>query len=465
MLVSMNPETTSDKTGATTALDTRRPVPRGVPVLGLLPRLLSDPAALAVDIMRATDDVVPLRIGPATVYFVHHPDHLRHLLLDNHQNYTKGPMFARADIMLGTGLVLRNGDAWLRHRRMLQPPLSPNRLAPLVPTVAAVADECLARWRGATGPIEMWRAMSTFTMSALLKTMFSKDIDEPLIRRIDHSFDVLGRHVAVRAPTFFLPDWFPLPGARRARAAAAQLHEIIEGIIAERRQSDVERSDLLAMMLAARDEHGAPMTDAELRDEIKTAVFGGYDSTATALAWTWHLLATHPAAAARARDEVLAVMPEGTPDSEQVGRLEYLGRVFQEALRLYPPFSFHPRMALAEDRIGSRRIPAGSSLFYSNYAAGRNPAFWERPDEFHPDHFLPEHVATRHRFAYQPFGAGPRVCIGAWLATMEAKVMLALALREFEIVRATSRPIMKARFGTTRALGGVWLELRPRPRA
>jgi cytochrome P450 len=112
--------------------------------------------------------------------------------------------------------------------------------------------------------------------------------------------------------------------------------------------------------------------------------------------------------------------------------------------------------------IGSQAIPAGASILYSNYAAGRNPAFWEQPDSFHPDHFLPEQVSRRHRFAYQPFGAGPRVCIGAALATLEAKTVLALALRDFEIVRAASTPTMKARFGTTRAKGGIWIELRPR---
>jgi cytochrome P450 len=266
----------------------------------------------------------------------------------------------------------------------------------------------------------------------------------------------------VRGPTFFLPDRFPLPGRTRALRGRETLHEIIDHIVQERRKTGSTGDDLLGLLLSARDEGGEGMTDEQLRDEIKTAVFAGYDSTATGIAFAMYLLATHPESAHRAREEVMRVVPEGVPSAEQVGALEYLGRVFQDALRLYPPFSFHPRMAIDDDTIGGQRIPAGANLLYSNYAPGRNPAFWSHPDSFYPDHFLPDEVAKRHRFAYQPFAGGPRICIGMGMAMMEAKIVLALVLREFDIVRAVNHPIMQARFGTTRAKGGIWIELRPR---
>jgi len=159
------------------------------------------------------------------------------------------------------------------------------------------------------------------------------------------------------------------------------------------------------------------------------------------------------------RDEILAVMPDGSPTSAQVAQLDLTGRVFQEALRLYPPFSFHPRTAIEDDVIGTRRIPAGATLLYSNYATNRHPQFWENPDAFDPDRFLPENVSKRHKFAYQPFAAGPRICIGAALSMLEAKIILATALREHRIVSPKSVPVMQARFGTTRAKGGIWIEL------
>jgi cytochrome P450 len=442
----------------------RPEAPRGLPLLGMLPRLLRDPARLAVQLMHEGDRVVPLRLGPVQAFFVHHPDHLRHIMLDNQRNYTKGPLFARADLLVGQGLVVNEGEAWLRQRRLLQPPFAPQRMAAIIPRIVEAAQERVAAWRRASGPIEMGHEMSVFTMTSLLKSMFGIPVDDALLARVDRLFDVLGQHVALRGPTFFLPESFPLPGRSKALAAVAELHELIDEMIAARRGSDRGATDLLGLMLEARDETGAGMTEIQLRDEIKTMIFAGYDSTAAGLAWTWSMLATHPESARRARGEVLRVLPEGDPSMAQLGELQYVGRVFQDTLRLYPPFSFHPRTAIADDVIAGQRIPAGSTLIYSNYAPGRNPAYWDYPDAFYPDHFLPEQVARRHRFAYVPFGAGPRMCIGMSLATLEAKVLLALALRELEIARPLNVPIMQARFGTTRARGGIWLELRARRR-
>lgn len=435
-----------------------------MPLLGVLPRLIADPTGLAVELMRASEAVVPLRLGGATVYFVHHPDHLRHILLDNERNYVKGPLFARADMIVGNGLVVSQGEAWRRQRRLMQPPLSPQHLARLVPAIVAAAEERLNAWRRLRGPIEMGHEMAVFTLTSLLRTMFGTEADSALIERVDRAFTLLGKHVALRGPTFFLPERFPLPGRRAALHSVADLHALIDDLVAQRRAREDLGDDLLGLMLAARDEHGKGMSESQLRDEVKTAIFAGYDSTAAGIAWTWYTLAMHPESACRARDEVMRVMPEGTPDAQQIGALDYVGRAFQDTLRLYPPFSFHPRMALQSDAIGGQPIPAGATLLYSNYAAGHNPSFWEYPDSFYPDHFLPQRVAERHRFAFVPFAGGPRVCIGLHMAMLEARVMLALALRDFAIVRCVNTPIMQARFGTTRAKGGIWLELRARDR-
>lgn len=431
-----------------------------LPLLGALPRLLTDPTGLAVELMRQTDDIVPLRLGPLTVYFVHHPDHLRHIMLDNYRNYTKGPMFARADLIVGNGLVVSEGEPWRRQRRLMQPPFAPQRLAAIVPNIVQAAQYRLEAWHGRRGPLEMGEEMSIFTLTALLRTMFGLDADAQLTERFERAFTLLGKHVALRGPTFFLPERFPLPGRTAALETVEDLHRTIDAIVAQRRQRESLGDDLLGLMLAARDESGEGMTQTQLRDEIKTAIFAGYDSTAAGISWTWYMLATHPESLRRVREEVLRVMPEGAPSAQQVNALDYTGRVFMDSLRLHPPFSFHPRTARAEDVIGGVRIPAGATLLYSNYAPGRNPAFWKYPDAFYPDHFVAEQVAERHRFAFMPFAGGSRVCIGMSMALMEARVMLALALREFDVVRAVNTPVMQARFGTTRAKGGIWIELR-----
>lgn len=432
------------------------------PLLGYLPRLVADPAGLAAEAMHNTDQVVPLRLGPVTVPLLHHPDHLQHILLTNQKNYVKGPMFARVGMMLGDGLVLAEGEAWRRQRKLMTFPFAPKRLQSTIPTIAEVVDRHLLSWRSAGGgAYELKREASAITMRVLLQTFFTTSMDDTRLDRFVRSFQTLSAHLNVRGPTFFLPDRFPLPGRRGALAARVELHQIIDQLIAERRRSGVDGADLLGLFLSARDEEGAPMSDELLRDEIKTAIFGGFETTATGIAFTLHTLASQPDIAELARAEVLRVMPEGLPNAEQLSQLDYLGRVFKDVLRLYPPFSFHPRMALEDDVICGHPIRAGTTLFYSNYAAGRNPRYWAHPETLDPDHFLPEAVAQRHRFAYVPFAAGPRICLGMALAMIEAQVVLGLVLRDFEL-RALAPLVMKAKFGPTQARGGVQVELRPR---
>lgn len=431
-------------------------------MLGALPSLVTDPAALAVRAMELTDEVVMLKLGPATVPLLHHPDHLRHVLRTNHRNYTKGPMFARAGLLLGKGLVLAEGDDWKRQRRRMTVPFAPKRLESTIPTVTAVIAEHLAGWRTAGGgALELKQEMSAVTMHVLLRTFFTTSMSERLLQRFVAAFQTLSGHLNVRGPTFFLPEWFPLPGRTKALAARRELHEIIDGIIADRRRSGEDGTDLLGLLLASRDEDGRAMDDELLRDEVKTAVFGGFETTATGIAFTLHTLATHPHVAERVREEVLRVMPTGLPGPAQVAALDYVGRVFQDVLRLYPPFSFHPRMAIEDDVICGCPVRAGSTLLYSNYAAGRNPRYWAHPGELDPDHFLPEAVAARHRFAYVPFAAGPRICLGMALALMEGKIVTALALRDFEL-HALAPLVMKAKFGPSQAKDGVRVRVIPR---
>lgn len=440
-----------------------RRLPGGWPLLGHLPALVRDPAALAMRAMQLGDEVVDLQLGPVRVPLLHHPDHLQHLLLSHHRNYTKGPMFARVGLLLGDGLVLAEGEAWRRQRRRMTPPFAPKRLESTVPTVTEVVANHLDGWRrSGGGAFELKREIDAITMRVLLRTFFGTSMDDALLQRFVAAFRTLAGHMNVRGPTFFLPEWFPLPGRRAALRARAELHHIIDEIIGERRRAQTSGTDLLGLLLDARDEDEQTMSAELLRDEVKTAIFGGFETTATGIAFTLHTLCTHPEVAERAREEVLAVMPQGLPSAAQVAALDYVGRTFQDVLRLYPPFSFHPRMALADDEICGHRVRAGSTLFYSNYAAGRNPRFWANPDVLDPDHFLPDAVASRHRFAYVPFAAGPRICLGMALALMEGKIVTALILRDFEL-RALQPLVMQAKFGPTVAKGGVQVEVRPRP--
>ena len=431
---------------------------RGLPLVGVLPQLLRDPSRLATQAMLATDHVVPLRLGPVTAFLAHHPEHLRHVLVDNYRNYEKGPLFAPASLVFGEGLVLREGEAWARQRKVMAQPFGAQRIRGLVPGISHVVSERLARWGEDDAAREMGYEMSRITMSVLLRALFGIPIGEPEVENVITALETMVGYLSVRGPLFFLSDGVPLPGRRRALEAREELRAIVDDAIAKRRDS--KGDDLIGYLQAARYEGGEAMPHELLRDEVIAMIFGGYDTTATGLAFTLHLLASHPELMRRGRAEALRVAPREALGPNQVDALDFIRRTFLDAIRLHPPFSFHPRVALRDDRIGAQRIPAGATVLCSNAAAGRNPAFWDHPDSFHPDHFLPEQVARRHPNAFAPFGAGPRACIGRQLAALEATVVLALVLRDFELARPVHPLVVRSRFGPSRAQHGVWIRVR-----
>ena len=309
-------------------------------------------------------------------------------------------------------------------------------------------------------PVEMVREMMNITLETIARTMFSRGVSDGDVRRMAEAFGVVLRHVSLRFATFWLSERVPLPGARRSRAAVRVLEEIVARVVAERRASGERPDDLLSMLLDARDaETGEPMSDCQLRDEVLTTLFGGYEATADSLAWTWHLLARHPEAEERLRGEVDAVMAGDAPTAEELGRMDYTRRLVMESMRLYPPFWWNLRAARREDVVGGTRIPAGATLLLVTYATHRHPEFWEDPDRFDPDRFLPEAVARRHRHAYVPFGTGQRACIGRHLAMLEVPLALAMLTRRFRAASIPGRDVVYRAETSLRARGGLWMRV------
>jgi cytochrome P450 len=311
-------------------------------------------------------------------------------------------------------------------------------------------------------PVEMVHEMMTITLEVIARTMFSTSMTDEDVRRMAEAFGPILRHIGLRFGTFWLPERIPLPGTARTNAAVARLEEIVRRVVAERRTSGERPDDLLSMLLDARDaESGEPMSDRQLRDEVLTTMFGGYEATADSLAWTWHLLARHPQADARMRGEVDAVMAGDAPTVEELGRMDYTRRLIMESMRLYPPFWWNLRAAHADDEVGGTRIPAGATVLLVTYATHRHPEFWNDPERFDPDRFLPEAVAKRHRHAYVPFGTGQRACVGRHLAMLETPLVLAMLARRFRPVPVPGRPVVYRAEASLRARNGVWMTLEP----
>ncbi|HEV2852060.1 MAG TPA: cytochrome P450 [Thermoanaerobaculia bacterium] len=437
------------------------PRPRGYPLVGVLPRLMSDPVRFCTRMMLQYNDLVRLDLGVGSIYLVTLPEHMHQVLVENNDNYWKGDVFERTRFLFGNGLVVNEGESWRRQRRLMQPAFAHRRVASLVPIMTDVVEQRLAGWEAAseTGePLEIGREMMSLTLGIIVKTMFSLSIDDRELRVMSRCFNTALEQITLRMATYFLPEWVPLPGQRARRQAVATLDEMVYRIIRERRESGREFDDLLSMLLSARDtETGEGMTDREIRDEVMVTLFGGYEATADALTWTWFLLGEHPHVDDRVREEVASVLGGRAPSFEDLAGLTYTAQVAQEAMRLYPPFWFYNRTAIGDDEIGGYRIPAGAQILLCPYATHRHPEFWEVPEAFRPERFEPAQVASRPRHAYVPFGTGPRMCIGRHLAMLEMQLILALVAQRYR-PRLAPGWVVVPKVGTSlRAKGGMWM--------
>lgn len=407
--------------------------------------MVRDPAGFCTEAMLEFDGLIRLNLGFTSIYLVTLPDHVHHVLVDNQENYWKGTLFKRAEFLFGRGLVLNEGESWRHQRRLMQPAFAHRRIASLIPLMAEVVEQRLAGWEAASAagsPLEVGREMMSLTLRIIAKTMFGLSINDDELDVLARSFNTALHHMTQRMFTFFLPEWVPLPGARACREAVTTLETIVYRIIRERRQSGQELDDLLTMLLSARDETGEGMTDLEIRDEVITTLFGGYEATADALTWSWYLLDQHPEVDARLRQEVAAVTGGRTPSFEDLSRLTYAAQVAEEAMRLYPPFWFYTRTAWQDDEIGGHLVPAGSLVLLCPYATHRHPAYWEEPEVFQPERFEAYRGQDRLRAGYFPFGTGQRVCIGRHLAMLEMQLILAMVAQRYRPRLAPGRPVV-----------------------
>ncbi len=436
------------------------PGPRGYPLIGVLPHLIRDPAGYCTAAMLEFNDLVRLDLGITSIYLVTLPEHIHHVLVENHENYWKGQLFQRARYFFGKGLVLNEGEGWRHQRTLMQPAFAHRRVAALVPLMADVVTQRLDSWQAAAlagRPISMGKEMMTLTLRIIAKTMFSLSIDDAEVTGMARAFNVALGHMTLRMFTFFLPEWVPLKGQQACREAVATLEATTYRILRARRQSGEEPDDLLAMLLSARDERGEGMSDVELRDEVMTTLFGGYEATADALTWAWYLLDQNPEADAKMRAEVAAVTGGRTPTFEDLTRLTYTAQVAEEAMRLFPPFWFYTRTAHRDDEIGGHRLPAGALTLLCPYATHRNPAFWNEPEAFRPERFAPENAADRPRHAYFPFGTGQRMCIGRHLAMLELQLILAMVAQRYRPRLSPGRAVVPRAGTSLRSQDGIWM--------
>ena len=412
------------------------PGPRGYPVLGVLPHLRSDPIRTFLDAANRYGEFVHLKAGPYHGFLASDPADIKHVLQDNARNYHKSPLYDRLRDSLGNGLLTSEDSFWLHQRRLAQPAFHRQRLQAMADVMVGCTSQMLERWDRSTSPrdpIDVGAEMMALTQSIIVRTMFSTDLGAAAVV-LNRTWPIINRRIGETFWSTKLETSLPLPANRRFWRALRELDTVVYQIIAERRQTRRDESDLLSMFLAARDdETGAGMTDRQLRDEVVTMLLAGHETTSLLLSWTYYLLSQHPGARRSIEDEVDREIGNGRPTFAHIDRLTFTRRVLEESLRLYPPAWGFSRRALGDDELGGYRIPKGSLVFLIPFVVHRRPKLWPDPDRFDPGRFAPEHESTRPRFAYIPFGGGPRGCIGNQFAMLEAQLIVATIAQRYRI--------------------------------
>ena len=398
---------------------------KGNLILGVMPEFNRDILGFVTQ-GRDYGDIVRARFLYVTAYFLYHPTDIEYVMTTNAKNFVKSMslhsnFFQR---LVGNGLLTSEGEFWRRQRRLAQPAFHRQRISSYGDVMVEYAGQMISSWQpGEERFID--RDMMRLTMEIVVKTLFNSNVAADA-DKIGSIISEIVRPFASQATLkWILDNRLPTPAHRRFHKLAAEIDEIIYRIIAERRSSGKDEGDLLSMLLAAQDEDGSQMTDKQLRDEVITLFLAGQETTALTLAWTWYLLARNPSVEQKFHAEIDQVIQGRSPTVADVPRLKYTEMIVKESMRLYPPGYGVGREAIEECEIGGYRVPAGTQVFMFQWATQRDPRFFEEPDEFYPARWTEEFTSQLPKYAYFPFGGGPRICIGNSFAMMEIILVLA----------------------------------------
>lgn len=407
--------------------------PHGLEMLRTVVGYYQNPLQTLAGVAAKYGPVVEFRLAGYAVYQIDHPDHIKHVLQDNNRNYKISGSFDETKPVVGRGLATNNGDEWLWARRLMQPLFNRGKVADYAPALVASTQSMLDRLAGRTAaPLAIYPELLNLNHHILGRLVFGIDLSDahlPILKALNLVREYTNRRISALVT---LPTKWPTPRNRDFWAAVQLLDTFVYARIRETRATGGDGQSVLALLLQVRDEKtGEGMTDQQVRDELMTLFFAAYEDPANALTWALWLLARHPEVEGQLRQEVETTLAGRLPTYDDA--LTYTNAIVEETLRLYPPTWSLLRDAIGEDHLGSHAIVPGSSVLVNIYLAHRHPDFWDDPEQFKPERFLPEQSAGRPRFAYLPFGGGPRQCIAAALAMMEMKLILAMLVQRFRV--------------------------------
>jgi cytochrome P450 len=443
------------------------PSTKGFPVIGSIPTLLRRQTDFLFDSWRKLGDVYELDLGLVTIVMLNHPDYAQYVLRDNARNYTKGgEIWDSARKIIGNGLLTSEGDYWRRQRRIIQPHFHRQHLAGLTALMVEAIEASLADWEAhiqSGEPINLVKAFSHMTMRVIMRSMFGRSLNEADVDRVVDAMEYILQYTIKLTITGKLPQWMPIPGRKRFNEMLAVIDEFMYGVIEQRRHEAGSGDDLLSMFLnLVDDETDEPLTDKEIRDEMATIFLAGYETTAIAMSWAVYMLTQQKGIATKLTTQVDSVLGNRLPQFEDLMQLTYPRMVMEETIRLYPPAFWLPRTAIEDDVIGGYPIKAGQMVASVNLTIHRHPDFWLTPDTFDPENFAPNTAKHRHSFAWMPFGAGQRLCIGKDFALMEGTLILTEVMRRYEITLKPNHQPKAVLSSTLATKNGVWVQLAKR---
>jgi len=392
-----------------------------------------------------------------------HPDDIESVLVKNAANFVKSRNYQVLKLVLGNGLLISEGAFWQRQRKLAQPSFRHESIAGYASVMVDSARQMLDGWHDGDSR-DMHEDMMALTLAVVAKCLFGADVSREA-DKVGHALrDVSAQLLAMPNVGFFLPRFVPIPSRVRLRRAVRELDRIIYSIIGERRAMNGHSADLLQVLLDAQ-EQGDQMTDAQLRDEMMTLFVAGHETTSLTLSWAWYLLAGHPEAEAKLLDELSTVLDGREAGVSDLRALPYTEMVIKETMRLYPPTWVIGREALNDFEVHGYRLPAGTNVLLVPWITHRDVRFYPQAERFDPDRWSSDATHNRRlpRFAYFPLGGGPRVCIGAGFAMMEAVLLLATIARRFRLTLTPDRSIDIQPLVTLRPKHGIKMVLHERP--
>ena len=420
----------------------RPPGPKGTPIMGVMREFNRDSLGFIERAQRDYGDIVWMRFLYVPALFLYHPNEIEYVLSNNPRNFRKA-MSLRSNFfqrLVGNGLLTSEGEEWKRQRRLSAPAFHRHRISAYADTMVAYTRRLMENWQIGEAR-DMHREMMRLTLEIVVRCLFSADVSNDA----DHVGDTLKELVkpfaAQATLKWILNNRLPTPAHLRFHKLAKRIDDVVYRIIAERRASGKDEGDLLSMLLAARDEDGSQMNDQQLRDEVMTLFLAGHETTALTLAWSWYLLGKHPDAEKKFHNELDEVLGGRAPAMADLPRLKFTEQIAKESMRLYPPAYGLGREAIDDCEIGGYPVPAGTQVFMFQWVTQRDARFYDRPADFMPERWTSDFEESLPKYAYFPFGGGPRACIGASFAMMEIILVLATIGQRFRLELVPDHPV------------------------